>query len=56
MDFTMFNNILSARFEVLREIYKNTLDYTMAPSVGFSNERRIWEREFLIKGYEVTYV
>lgn len=36
LDFTMFNNILSARFEYYEKYTKNTLlDYTMAPSVGF---------------------
>ncbi|MFR7809632.1 MAG: TonB-dependent receptor domain-containing protein [Butyricimonas faecihominis] len=42
LDFTMFHNIFSARFEYYEKYTKNTLlDYTMAPSVGFATMKRI---------------
>ena len=38
LDFTMFNNIVSGRFEYYYKLTKNTvLDYSLAPSVGFSS-------------------
>ena len=38
LDFTMFNNRLSGRFEYYRKLTKNTvLDYSLAPSIGFSS-------------------
>lgn len=38
LDFAMFNNKLSGRFEYYYKLTKNTvLDYSLAPSVGFSS-------------------
>lgn len=38
LDFTMFNNRVSGRFEYYRKLTKNTvLDYSLAPSIGFSS-------------------
>ena len=38
LDFTLFNNKLSGRFEYYYKLTKNTvLDYSLAPSVGFSS-------------------
>lgn len=38
LDFNAFHNILSGRFEYYYKLTKNTvLDYSLAPSVGFSN-------------------
>lgn len=38
IDFTMFNNRFSGRFEYYRKLTKNTvLDYSLAPSIGFSS-------------------
>jgi len=38
LDFNAFHNILSGRFEYYNKLTKNTvLDYSLAPSVGFSN-------------------
>ena len=54
LDFTMFNNMLSARFEYYEKYTKNTLlDYTMAPSVGFPTMKENLGR-ISNKGYEVT--
>lgn len=54
LDFTMFQNILSARFEYYEKYTKNTLlDYTMAPSVGFSTMKENLGR-ISNKGYEIT--
>ena len=50
----MFQNILSARFEYYEKYTKNTLlDYTMAPSVGFSTMKENLGR-ISNKGYEIT--
>ena len=54
LDFTMFHNILSAKFEYYEKYTKNTLlDYTMAPSVGFSTMKENLGK-ISNKGYEVT--
>ena len=54
LDFTMFHNIFSARFEYYEKYTKNTLlDYTMAPSVGFATMKENLG-EISNKGYEVT--
>ena len=38
LDFTMFHNRFSGRFEYYRKMTKNTvLDYSLAPSIGFSS-------------------
>lgn len=38
LDFTLFNNVLSGRFEYYYKLTKNTvLDYSLAPSIGFSS-------------------
>lgn len=38
LDFTMFKNRVSGRFEYYRKLTKNTvLDYSLAPSIGFSS-------------------
>lgn len=54
LDFTMFRNILSAKFEYYEKYTKNTLlDYTMAPSVGFATMKENLG-EISNKGYEIT--
>lgn len=54
LDFTMFHNILSAKFEYYEKYTKNTLlDYTMAPSVGFSTMKENLGK-ISNKGYEIT--
>lgn len=54
LDFTVFRNILSARVEYYEKYTKNTLlDYTMAPSVGFSTMKENLGK-ISNKGYEVT--
>lgn len=54
LDFTVWHNILSAKFEYYEKYTKNTLlDYTMAPSVGFSTMKENLGR-ISNKGYEVT--
>lgn len=38
LDFTILNNLVSAKFEYYEKYTKNTLlDYTLAPSIGFSS-------------------
>lgn len=54
LDFTMFRNVVSAKFEYYEKYTKNTLlDYTLAPSVGFSTVKENLGR-ISNKGYEVT--
>lgn len=54
LDFTVWHNIVSARLEYYEKYTKNTLlDYTMAPSVGFSTMKENLGR-ISNKGYEVT--
>lgn len=54
LDFTMFQNWVSARVEYYEKYTKNTLlDYSMAPSVGFSTMKENLG-EISNKGYEVT--
>lgn len=54
LDFTVFHNILSARVEYYEKYTKNTLlDYSMAPSVGFSTMKENLG-EISNKGYEIT--
>ena len=54
LDFTMFRNIFSARFEYYEKYTKNTLlDYTLAPSIGFSSMKENLGK-ISNKGYEVT--
>ena len=54
VDFTMFHNIFSAKFEYYEKYTKNTLlDFTMAPSVGFSTMKENLGK-ISNKGYEVT--
>ena len=37
LDFTLFNNRLSGRFEYYYKLTENTvLDYSLAPSIGFN--------------------
>ena len=54
IDFTMFRNVFSAKLEYYEKYTKNTLlDYTMAPSVGFSTMKENLGK-ISNKGYEVT--
>lgn len=54
LDFSVLRNIVSARFEYYEKYTKNTLlDYSMAPSVGFSTMKENLG-EISNKGYEVT--
>ncbi len=54
LDFTLFNNWVSARVEYYEKYTKNTLlDYSMAPSVGFSTMKENLG-EISNKGYELT--
>lgn len=54
LDFTMFRNVVSAKFEYYEKYTKNTLlDYTMAPSVGFATMKENLGK-ISNKGYEVT--
>lgn len=54
LDFTVWHNIVSAKFEYYEKYTKNTLlDYSMAPSVGFSTMKENLGR-ISNKGYEVT--
>ncbi len=54
LDFTLLKNLLSARVEYYEKYTKNTLlDYTMAPSVGFSTMKENLG-EISNKGYELT--
>lgn len=54
LDFTVLNNLLSFRLEYYEKYTKNTLlDYTMAPSVGFSTMKENLG-EISNKGYELT--
>ena len=54
LDFTMFKNILSAKLEYYEKYTKNTLlDYSMAPSVGFSTMKENLGK-ISNKGYEVS--
>ena len=54
LDFTILNNLVSAKIEYYEKYTKNTLlDYTLAPSIGFSSIKENL-REISNKGYEVT--
>ncbi len=54
LDFSVLRNVVSARFEYYEKYTKNTLlDYSMAPSVGFSTMKENLG-EISNKGYEVT--
>ncbi len=54
LDFTLFNGFFGARFEVYNKLTKNTLlDYTLAPSVGFSTIKENLG-EISNKGYEFS--
>lgn len=54
LDFTMFQNLVSARVEYYEKYTKNTLlDYSLAPSVGFSMMKENLGK-ISNKGYEVT--
>lgn len=54
LDFTILRNLFSARLEYYEKYTKNTLlDYSMAPSVGFSTMKENLG-EISNKGYEVT--
>ena len=54
LDFTVLQNLVSARVEYYEKYTKNTLlDYSMAPSVGFSTMKENLG-EISNKGYEVT--
>lgn len=54
IDFTILNNLLSAKFEYYEKYTKNTLlDYSLAPSVGFSSIKENLG-EISNKGFEVT--
>ena len=54
LDFTILNNLVSAKFEYYEKYTKNTLlDYTLAPSIGFSSIKENLG-EISNKGYEVT--
>lgn len=54
LDFTVLRNLVSARVEYYEKYTKNTLlDYTMAPSVGFSTMKENLGK-ISNKGYEIT--
>ena len=54
LDFTLFNNRLSGRFEYYNKLTKNTvLDYSLAPSIGFSTIKDN-VGNISNKGYEFT--
>lgn len=54
LDFTMFQNIFSAKLEYYEKYTKNTLmDYSMAPSVGFSTMKENLGK-ISNKGYEIS--
>nr|WP_306443727.1 SusC/RagA family TonB-linked outer membrane protein [Odoribacter splanchnicus] len=54
LDFSVWKNLLSAKFEYYEKYTKNTLlDYSLAPSVGFSSIKENLG-EISNKGFEVT--
>ena len=54
LDFTLFNNIFSAKLEYYEKYTKNTLlDYSMAPSIGFSTMKENLGK-ISNKGYEIS--
>jgi TonB-linked SusC/RagA family outer membrane protein len=54
LDFSVFDGFFGARFELYSKLTKNTLlDYTLAPSIGFSNVKENLG-EISNKGYEFS--